>query len=493
MVLVPSEKVDRIPWGRRGFQKPLELRLFCFGAAPQQWEPIVADLQITYQTISALRPRRTNPRTHSKKQIEQIAASMREFGFTNPVLVDGQNRIIAGHGRVEAAKLIGMTEVPTVCIRNMTEAQIQAYVIADNRLAENAGWDRELLAIELQTLSELSCDIDITVTGFELPEIDVLIDDLSVSSTDQTSSDSLDTVPEAGTGPAVTRSGDIWLIGRHRLICGDALRPETYQQLMGQQRAQMVFTDPPYNVPIARHVCGLGAIQHREFAMASGEMDSEEFTDFLEAACKNLSAFSCDGAIHFICMDWRHMTELLRAGAAAYDELKNVCVWAKANGGMGSLYRSQHELVFVFKSGTAPHINNVQLGQYGRYRTNVWSYPGINGFGSDRNDLALHPTVKPVALVADAIRDCSHRNGIVLDAFAGSGTTLLAAETTGRIGYGIEIDPAYCDVILHRARDVCGLEAVLESTGQALSDVERNRAQEAKCQAESALAEEGLQ
>jgi DNA modification methylase len=237
----------------------------------------------------------------------------------------------------------------------------------------------------------------------------------------------------------------------------------------------MVFTDPPYNVPISGHVGGLGNIQHREFAMASGEMSASEFTGFLTAVFRHLAAYSAEGAIHFQCMDWRHVEEIMAAGKAAYTELKNICVWVKNNGGMGSLYRSQHEFVFVFKSGAAPHINNVELGKHGRYRTNIWSYAGVNSFGGDRSDLNLHPTVKPVAMVADAIRDCSHRKGIVLDAFAGSGTTLIAAEKTGRRGYGIEIDPLYCDVVIRRMHSVCGLGAALEATGESFDQVASGR------------------
>ncbi len=449
----------------------------------------MANLTITYRKPAELKPRPTSPRTHSKKQIAQIAASICEFGFTNPVLVDEDDRIIAGHGRVKAAKSIGMTDVPTVRLTDMTEAQLRAYVIADNRLAENAGWDRDLLALELQSLSELSLEIDVTLTGFDLPEIDILLGELSIQDDNEIEPGAEDIIPDLGNGPAITRPGDVWLIGRHRLICGDALRPETYQRLLGPERAQMVFTDPPYNVPISRHVCGLGQTQHREFAMASGEMDRSAFIAFLETVCANLAEHSDDGAIHFICMDWRHMSEMLAASETIYDECKNLCVWAKTNGGMGSLYRSQHELVFVFKSGTAPHINNVRLGQYGRYRTNVWNYAGVNSFGANRGDLELHPTVKPVALVADAIRDCSHRQGIVLDAFVGSGTTLVAAEKTGRIACGIEIDSHYCDVILHRMRDLCGLEAVLEATGQAFTEVAGDRADQDALESPRPLAE----
>ena len=445
-------------------------------------------LSIDYQPVSALQPRSTNPRTHSKKQIIQIANAIRRFGFTNPILVDDANGIVAGHGRIEAAKIVGLDQVPTVRLSAMSEAEIRAYVIADNRLGENAGWDRALLGLELQYLTELEIDFDVTLTGFELPEIDILIGDLSLAANDN---DPADAVVEVASGPAISRPGDVWQIGNHRLICGDSTRLETYQQLLGDARAQVVFTDPPYNVPIIGHVGGLGAIQHREFAMASREMSPAEFTAFLQSVFGHLATYSVDGAIHFQCMDWRHVPEILTAGTAAYSELKNICVWAKNNGGMGSLYRSQHEFVFVFKSGAAPHINNVELGKHGRYRTNVWNYAGVNSFGGDRADLNLHPTVKPVAMVADAIRDCSNRKGIVLDAFVGSGTTLIAAEKTGRRGYGVEIDPQYCDVTIRRLRAVCGLDAVLEATGQRFGEVEAERALATNALVQDPLGQEG--
>jgi ParB-like nuclease domain len=329
-------------------------------------------LSIVYQALADLKPRAGNPRTHSKKQVAQIANAIRRFGFTNPVLVDDANGIIAGHGRIEAAKTVGLDQVPTVRLSAMSEAEVRAYVIADNRLAENAGWDRTLLGLELQYLTELEIDFDVTVTGFDLPDIDLLIGELSLAAEGD---DPADAIVEVAAGPAISRPGDIWQIGSHRLICGDSTQLETYQRLLGTARAQMVFTDPPYNVPIAGHVGGLGAIQHREFAMASGEMSQAEFTGFLRSVFGHLAAFSVDGAIHFQCMDWRHVPEILAAGTAAYADLKNICVWAKNNGGMGSLYRSQHEFVFVFKSGTAPHINNIELGKHGRYRTNVGAMP----------------------------------------------------------------------------------------------------------------------
>lgn len=427
-------------------------------------------LKVTYQSPAALRPRATNPRTHSKKQVRQIADSIERFGFTNPILVDQANAIIAGHGRVEAAKLLGFEQVPTIRFEAMTEAEIRAYVIADNRLAELAGWNDKLLAIELQYLTEIEVDFEVTITGFEMTEVDILI------GVQAKAEDPEDAAPAPRAGPAVTRPGDLWRIGPHRLICGDATDPEVYTRLLDGELAQMIFVDPPFNVPINGHVMGLGKVKHREFAMASGEMTEAQFIAFLTTVFRNLTAASVDGAIHFVCMDWRHLGEVLAAGKQAYSALKNICVWAKTNGGMGSLYRSQHELVFVFKAGTAPHINNVALGKHGRYRTNVWTYAGINSFGKNRDsELALHPTVKPVALVADAILDCSKRRGIVLDAFAGSGTTLLAAHRTGRRGYGIELDPAYCDVILMRLSKATGLEPVHAKAGKTFDTLKRER------------------
>lgn len=432
---------------------------------------------IEHRAPSELKPYERNARTHSPKQISQIAASIREFGFNNPVLIDRDGGIIAGHGRVEAAKKLGLETVPCVRLEHLTDAQKRAYILADNRLAEKAGWDREIVAIELQHLTGIDIDFDITLTGFEMAEVDLL---LGADQGVEAKADPADQVPSVATGPAVTRPGDIWRIGRHRLICGDALDPETYTRVLAGDKAQMVFTDPPYNVKIDGHVSGLGSAKHREFAFASGEMSEHEFTRFLERVFANLAAQSIDGAIHFVCMDWRHQSEVLAAARGSYAELKNLCVWAKTNGGMGSLYRSQHELVFVFKAGTAPHINNVELGKHGRYRTNVWSYAGANTFSATRDDdLAMHPTVKPVALVADAILDCSKRKGLVLDAFGGSGTTLVAAERTGRRGAAIEIDPAYCDVIVRRLAKVCGLDATLEATGQSFEEVAAARAVEA--------------
>ncbi len=432
-------------------------------------------LSIEYRDLLQLKPRDRNPRTHSPQQIDQIAHSIERFGFTNPVLIDDLDGIIAGHGRADAARQLGMTEVPTVRLSHMSEAEIRAYVIADNRLAENAGWDRELLGLELGELADLNLDFELTITGFEAPEIDILIQDIHPADPSGDTPDPADMMPEVQTGPAVTRPGDVWRIGRHRIVCGSALDAEPYAKVLDGAHARMIFTDPPYNVPIAGHVSGLGRQQHREFAMAVGEMTPDDFTAFLGTAFGQMARHSCAGSLHFICMDWRHMGEILAAGDATYAELKALCVWAKTNGGMGSLYRSQHELVFVFKHGAKPHINNVELGRHGRNRTNVWTYAGANSFGEEREDLALHPTVKPVDLVADAILDCSNRGDLILDPFAGSGSTLIAAERTGRRCAAIELDPLYCDTIIRRARKVCGLQAALEATGAQFEEVATTR------------------
>jgi hypothetical protein len=367
-----------------------------------------ATMAVAAMPIAGLRPYSQNGRTHSKKQIRQIADSIRKFGFTNPVLISDDNEIIAGHGRVEAAKLLGMQSVPTLRLSHLDSAQRRAYVIADNKLALNAGWDREVLAIELQALIDLEFDVEIT--GFCSAEIDLLFDEARESSPDPEQAEDNQVPPLADPVSAVTRCGDLWLLDRHRLLCGDARHAKTYDLLLQQECADLIFTDPPYNVPIDGHVFGLGRIRHREFAMGTGEMSREAFTAFLQATLGHAAAFCRDGAIAFVCMDWRHMGELLVAGQAVFSELKNLCVWNKTNGGMGSFYRSKHELVFVFKLGSAPHTNTFGLGDTGRYRTNVWDYAGVNTLRPGRTEeLAIHPTVKPVALVAEAIKDCSRR------------------------------------------------------------------------------------
>ncbi|WP_188544027.1 site-specific DNA-methyltransferase [Aquisalinus luteolus] len=425
----------------------------------------MSDLDIRQLPTASLKPWQRNARTHSKKQIKQLADSIREFGFTNPVLIDEQGSILAGHGRVEAVKLIGLSEVPCVRLDHMTPAQKRAYVIADNKLALNAGWDDDLLAEELQSLMSDDLEFDVGLTGFSIAEIDNLIDTVEPEEDGDPGDDK---VPDHA--PPRVRLGDIWQLGQNRLICGDSTNASVVSDLMQDEQAKMVFTDPPYNVRIDGHVGGLGKTKHREFAMAAGEMTSPEFAQFLRQAFDQLYANSADGSIHYICMDWRHMAEMMDAGSV-YDEMKNLVVWVKDNGGMGTFYRSRHELVFIFKKGTAPHLNNFELGQHGRYRTNVWEYRGVNTMRAGRmEELTMHPTVKPVQMIADAIRDTTGRGDIVLDLFGGYGSTLIAAEKTGRRGYLCELDPLYCDSILTRWETYAHDDAVQLCCGLAGAD-----------------------
>jgi DNA modification methylase len=431
----------------------------------------IRDLIVSKVPASTLKPYAGNPRTHSRKQVRQIAASIKAFGWTNPILVDGEGVVLAGHGRLKAAMLLGIAQVPTICIDDMTKAQKRAYIIADNKHAENAGWDHELLALELQGLTEMELNFEVTATGFEMGEIDLLIGESNKED------DDADELPETDPAlPPVTRPGDVWQLGRHRLLCADATNVESFAILMGDKQAEMVFTDPPYNVSIEGHASGRGSARHSNFAMASGEMSEAEFIAFLRKVLGSLAAHSRDGAIHFVCMDWRHLFELLTAGRSVYSELKNLCVWTKTNGGMGTLYRSQHELVAVFKKGSASHVNNVQLGQHGRNRTNVWAYAGMNSFGAERHEaLSGHPTVKPVKLVEDAILDCSTRGGLVLDGFLGSGSTIIAAQRTGRCAFGLECEPRYADLTLQRFREFTGIEPVHADSGLKLEELGRVR------------------
>jgi DNA modification methylase len=422
---------------------------------------MLGDPRIEMLVLEALKPWAKNARTHSKKEIRQIADSIKRFGFTNPVLIDGSQAILAGHGRVEAAKLIGMSEVPCLRSDHMTEAEKRAYVIADIKLALNAGWDEQLLAEELKDLLKDDIGFDVALTGFSIAEVDTLIEGLSVEKPGDLREDAMPVET-----PARCRPGDLWALGPHRLLCGNALDGHALATLMDGERADMVFTDPPYNVAIEGHVSGLGRTKHSEFAMASGEMSAAEFTQFLTASFAGMASHCRDGAICFVCMDWRHMQKMLTAGAGVFGEMKNLIVWAKDNGGMGSFYRSRHELIFAWKVGEAPHHNSFELGQHGRHRTNVWQYRGVDTLRAGRiEELQLHPTVKPVAMIADAIKDVSPRGGIVLDPFGGSGSTLISAHRTGRRARIIELDSTYCDRIIRRWEIFAKDEAELVASG----------------------------
>jgi DNA modification methylase len=413
-----------------------------------------------------------NPRTHSKKQIKQIAASIREFGFVNPVIVDEGNMILAGHGRVEGARQQGLITVPVVRHDHLTTAQKRAYVIADNRLAEQSGWDREMLAIELGELIDLlpAEGFDVSVTGFETAEIDRLLGDMTASSNEP---------PEVIPSPplnAVTEPGDLWLLGKHRLLCGDAQEANQFLRLMNGASAAAVFCDPPYNLRVSS-IGGRGRIRHPEFAFGSGEMQPKQFQRFLSRILANGIRVSAQGAIHFVCINWRHVVDLISVGRKIYGDMLNLVVWNKTNAGQGSFYRSQHELIGDFRVGDLPHKNNVELGRFGRNRSNVWTYAGVNTFGRGRMEaLAAHPTVKPVAMVADALLDCTSRGDVVLDQCAGSGTVFLAAEKVGRVAYGLEIEPRYIDVAILRWQELTMLEATLHGDGRTFAEIKQTRA-----------------
>ena len=430
-------------------------------------KPCTSELSISYQPVSNLKSNPANARTHSKHQVRQITNSIKQFGFTNAILVDKDNMVIAGHGRLEAAKVLRIAQVPTVLLENLSPDQLRAYALADNRLAEKAGCDPSILAIELQHLT-IDADFDATITGFEIPEIDLIL------SAPSDKSDPHDSFEVSDTPEATAQPGSLWQLGRHRILCASSLEQSSYSRLLGTKRAGVVFIDPPYNVPIDGHVSGNGSIRHREFQMASGEMSEFEFVSFLTSSLKLLARYSTSGSVHFICMDWRHADQLIAAGKQVYETFLNLCVWVKNNGGMGSLYRSRHELIFVFRNGKEKHRNNIQLGRYGRNRTNVWTYPSINTLsktGNEGNLLALHPTVKPITLIADALLDCSSRGDLVLDAFLGSGSSLMAAERTGRSCFGIELDPIYVDTAIKRWQRYTGDHAVDTVSGKRFNDL----------------------
>ena len=431
----------------------------------------MSTIQYACTPVQDLIPYARNARTHSSRQIQQVANSITEFGFINPVVIDAKGEIIAGHCRVMAAKKLELPEVPTIRVEHLTEAQVRTYRLADNKLTDNSTWDEQVLRLEIEDLSHI--DIDLDVIGFEIPEIDLLLGSPFVEGEENNEPQN---IPIPST-PFV-QLGDIFILGQHRLICGDCREIITMSNLMKGQRADVVCSDAPYNVKINGHVL-VKEKAHEEFAMASGELSKTEFVQFLQESFQGFYDHSAEGSVHFLFMDWRHMAEILEAGNRIYDSLLNLCVWAKTNAGMGSLYRSQHELVFVFKKGRASHNNNVQLGKYGRNRSNLWTYAGMNSLGGERDQLlSQHPTVKPVQLIVDAILDVSKRNGIVLDGFLGSGSTLIAAEQTGRICYGCEIAPRYVEVAIHRFQAINSTPVIHENSGLTFDALKQDRLNE---------------
>jgi DNA modification methylase len=428
-------------------------------------------LEIEYCSPRDLRPNANNARAHSKQQINKIANSIERFGFANAVLISDEREIIAGHARVEAAKQVGLKLIPTVRLSSLTRAEQLAYTLADNRLAEFARYDRDLLAVQLEELTNLGFD-EIEVTGFALGDIDIRLEETaekhgrSVAPADE--------LP-APRKSVVSRQGDLWILGSHRLYCGDATAAADCRRLLDGQQVDMVLTGPPWNLP-TRYFSGLGRHRHADFAMAHGEKSEREFTEFLSSFLQLAKEASKPGAIMFVFMIWRHLFELLTAARAQQLPLKNLIAWAKPNAGMGSFYRSQHELIAVFTNGDAAHLNTFELGQHGRHRSNLWSYAGGGSIHAGRaEELAMHPTCKPAALLADAIRDVSRRGAIVFDPFAGSGSTLIAAEKTGRRAYVLEVDPVYCDVIVRRFEAYTGKTAQLSGEDLTFEKAENTR------------------
>jgi len=415
------------------------------------------DIQIEHRNLADLKPYGSSPRVHGPAKRRKLRTLLRRFGQITPILIDEHDVIVDGHLVVDELKALGETQAKVVVLANRDPAEVQAIRLALNRLPMEAKWDAPRLKAEFEELLSIGFDMDLT--GFDTVEIDMAlaIDDVGVGEIE-------DAPPGPADGPAVSRTGDIWILGDHRLACGDCRDDGLVGQLMAGTTAQMVFTDPPYNLEVGGFVVGKG--RHREFACASGEMAKPEFIAFLAQALGACASAMADGAIAYCCIDWRHLEELLAAVGAIGLTVINMAVWAKTNPGMGSLYRSQHELIFVLKKGDAPHVNNVELGRNGRSRSNLWTYRGMSSFGADRDELlGSHPTVKPVALVADAIKDVSRRGDLVFDPFLGSGTTLIAAHRTGRRCFGIELDPLYADVIIRRWEAETGREAVLASSG----------------------------
>jgi DNA modification methylase len=429
--------------------------------------------QIRQAAVGMLRAHPANAHAHSKKQIAKIARSIRQFGFTAPIIVDENNVILAGHGRWLAAQHLGLDLVPVVVLSGLSDTERRAYLLADNKLVEDAGWDRAALALELKELAPLLADagLDIHLTGFEGVEIDQLLIDFEEDAADP--EDSID--PKWLKDGVASKPGDLWVLGDHRLLCGDARSAADIACLMASCRADMAFLDPPYNVRIAG-VVGRGKTKHSEFAMASGEMPSPDFERFLSTVLDAAAVVSRDGAVHFVCMDWRHIAELMAAAKPIYGAMLNLVIWAKTNSGQGSFYRSAHELIGVFRVGKATHLNNIELGRHGRSRSNVWHYAGVNSFRTSRMDeLRSHPTAKPVALVADAMKDCTRRGDIVLDTFSGSGTTIMAAERVGRHARGLEIEPRFVEVAIRRWQAFTRRDAIHAESGLSFDEIAADR------------------
>jgi DNA modification methylase len=443
---------------------------------------LVPNLTLEQIAVTDLRSIPNKTRRINPAHVREVARSIEIYGICVPLLIGKGNEVIDGEVKLEAVRQLGLEHVPVIRVGHLTDAEQRALRLALNRLGEKGEWDLEALKCEMEDLIIL--DAPYEVTGFTLDEIDhILLDDEQVPELET------GTVEPDQTRPAVARPGDIFCLGPHRIACGDATSAAIWGDLMADvpAPARLVLTDEPYNVPIAGHVSGKG---HREFAMASGEMTDAEFLRFNEAWMKEVLNYLADGGVFGTFIDWRGNPTVHSAATTLGLTPLNFIVWAKTNGGMGSLYRSQHELLPLFKKGTAPHVNNVELGKRGRYRSNLWTYPGASSLGSDaRRGLSDHPTVKPTAMLEDALLDLTNRGDLVLDPFLGSGSMLIAAHNTGRICKGVELDPLYVDLIVRRFEEASGLKASLLETGETIMALDERRFHEAEPAEGSTVAE----
>jgi DNA modification methylase len=426
---------------------------------PVEWAP-----------VESLRPNPKNARTHSKKQIRQIAQSICTLGFLNPVIVDDQNMILAGHGRFEAARLVGLAHVPILRFSHLTEAQKRAYAISDNRIAEQAGWDRQLLSVELGELADLlpTKGFDISLTGFKTSEIDILIAPRA-----KPRSAVEEVAPRPPRNP-ISRPGDLWLLGGHRLLCGDAQNADDFGRLMDGAFAVAVFCAPPSALAesaVRRGMTPLGSTSD------SVEVSPEQYRGFLSKMLGNAARVSSKGGIHFVCIDWRRVGDLMEVGRKLYDEMLNLVVWNKTNASPGSPYRSQHELIGVFRLGREPRQDNTELRHFGRNRSDVWTYPAPRTVGKNRAAApAAGPAHIPVALVADALLDCAAKGEVVLDPVAGSGATIIATEKVARVAYGLEREARFVDVAIQRWQRITNREATLAGDGRSFATIVESRA-----------------
>lgn len=415
-------------------------------------------MHVAEALLGNLRLKEDDIRKFSKQEISITTKVVDRFGIPSPIIVDNKNEIVLGANLYLAAKNLNAKTVPTVQLKDLSEKEIKMYSVAMNKILTMGEIDLESIKIDIK---DWIFDENFTITPEELGlgtiEVDSILFELSGFSASDAEEQNETKAEEAVLSdiPKIVKPGDLIQLGQHRLFCGDSMKAESYTKLLGEEKADIIITDPPYNVKIQGHVTKKK--NHPEFAQASGEMKPEDFINFLNTVTKNLKNFSKSGSIHYLFMDWKHLFELQIATKDVYEKLLNICVWDKGKGGMGSFYRSQHEFCLVYQNGTGSHKNNIQLGKNGRNRSNIWQYPGMNSGTSQAKTLSnLHPTVKPVSMLVDILLDASDFGDIVLDTFGGSGSTLIAAQECGRKARLIEISPDYCDVIIHRWEKMTG-------------------------------------